>query len=259
MILREIAQRTRSRVAELKKIKSMGRMEAEAASRPGSAGFPFEKALGAEDISFICEVKKASPSKGIIAEEFPYLSIAKEYEDAGAAALSVLTEPFYFMGSAGHLAEIAESAAVPVLRKDFIVDPYQIFESKCLGASAVLLICALHGTDALKEFITIAHGLGLSALVEAHAEDEVESALKAGARIIGINNRDLKTFEVDMETSVRMAGMIPENVLFVSESGIGTAEDIALLRRHKADAVLIGEALMRSPDKKRRLAILRGC
>ncbi|MBK5252713.1 MAG: indole-3-glycerol phosphate synthase TrpC [Peptostreptococcaceae bacterium] len=258
MILREIASKTVQRVAELKKNRSFNGVMEEAGAMIVDTGFPFEKAMRRPGVSFICEVKKASPSKGLIDKDFPYLSIAKEYESAGASAISVLTEPFYFMGSAGYLVRIAETVKIPVLQKDFILDSYQIYEAKCLGASAILLICALLDTCALTEYIAIADGLGLSALVEAHTEEEVDSALKAGARIIGINNRNLKTFEVDMTASMRLRGLIPGNILFVSESGIKTAADIALLRENKTDGVLIGETLMRSPDKKRQMAVLRG-
>ena len=218
----------------------------------------FQQALSTQDIAFICEVKKASPSKGVIAEDFPYLSIAKEYEEANAAAISVLTEPYFFKGKDAYLEEIVNEVAIPVLRKDFTIDEYQIYEAKLLGASAVLLICSLLEESRLKEYKEIAHSLGLSALVEAHTEQEVEMALRAEAEIIGVNNRNLQTFEVDITTSVKLRQMIPEEIIFVSESGIKTAQDIEVLRRNKTNAVLIGETFMRSPDKKRQLAILRG-
>lgn len=257
-ILNEIAERTMKRVEELKKQKDLQTIRQEAEKLGSNTNFPFQKALASPDISFICEVKKASPSKGIIAEKFPYLEIAKEYEEAGAAAISVLTEPYYFLGSDKYLKEIADTVSIPVLRKDFIVDAYQIYEARLIGASAVLLICALLEEGQLKEYLAIAHSLGLSALVEAHTEEEVEMALRCGAGIVGVNNRNLKTFEVDIALSGRLRHKVPENVLFVSESGIRTAEDIAKLRADKADAVLIGETFMRSKDKKRELALLRG-
>lgn len=256
-ILDEIAERTVVRVEELKKLKSMEALRREAEGLGSSTGFPFKKALAAPDISFICEVKKASPSKGIIAEDFPYLSIAKEYEEAGAAAISVLTEPYYFLGSDAYLQEIVQGVSIPVLRKDFTVDAYQIYEARTLGASAVLLICALFEEERLKEYLAIAHSLGLSALVEAHTEEEVEMALRTGAGIIGVNNRNLKTFEVDINTSSRLRRMIPKEILFVSESGIRTPQDVAKLRENQTDALLIGETFMRSPDKKRQLEQLR--
>ncbi|MBN7772883.1 indole-3-glycerol phosphate synthase TrpC [Clostridium aminobutyricum] len=258
MILERIADSTRKRVEQLKESKPIKIVKAEAEAYPSDTGFPFEKALQSEGISFICEIKKASPSKGMIDEEFPYLSIAKEYEDAGASCISVLTEPKYFLGSDHYLKEVSEIVTIPILRKDFTVDPYQIYEAKILGASAVLLICALLDTDTLKEYIEIADRLGLSALVEAHTEEEVKSALAAGARIIGVNNRDLKTFEVELQTSIRLRELVPSNKIFVSESGITTAGDIALLRKNSVNAVLIGETLMRSSDKKIRLQELRG-
>jgi indole-3-glycerol phosphate synthase len=225
----------------------------------GAAGaFPFEAALRAPDISFICEVKKASPSKGVIAENFPYLEIAADYEAAGAAAISVLTEPEFFMGSSQYLCEIRQRVKLPLLRKDFIVDEYQLYEAKLMGADAALLICALLDGDTLKRYIALCHRLGLSALVEAHDEAEVNAALTAGARIIGVNNRDLKTFEVNFDTCVRLRPLVPREILFVAESGIKTAEDIRMLREIGADAALIGETLMRSADKKAALAKLRG-
>jgi len=225
--------------------------------RNALTGFPFEKALRSEDIAFICEVKRASPSKGIIANEFPYLDIAKDYEAAGAAAVSVLTEPFYFKGDDDHLREIANTVSIPLLRKDFTVDRYMIYEAKLLGASAVLLICSLLERETLEEFIYIAHGLGLSALVETHSEAEVDMALTTGARIIGANNRNLETFEVDIALSGRLKKMVPPDIVFVSESGIRTADDVEILRQNGVDAVLVGETLMRSPDKKAALAELR--
>ena len=231
----------------------------EMACQGGAAGdFPFEKALRQDDISFICEVKKASPSKGGIAEDFPHLDIAKAYEAAGAAAISVLTEPFYFQGHDRYLREIADEVTIPLLRKDFIVDGYMIYEAKLLGASAVLLICSLLDRDTLAEYIHIAHGLGLSSLVETHGEEEVVMALAAGARVIGVNNRNLKTFEVDHTLSERLRKMVPREILFVSESGVRSPEDIARLREAGADAVLVGETLMKSADKRAEINRLRG-
>lgn len=258
MILDEIAARTRQRIERLKQEKPLEVVMAEANALPADTGFPFDQALRRPEMAFICEVKKASPSKGVIAADFPYLEIAREYEEAGAAAISVLTEPDYFLGSDRYLADITQAVRLPVLRKDFTVDPYQIYEAKCLGASAVLLICALLDTAALSESIQIAHSLGLSALVEAHTAGEIQSALAAGARIIGVNNRDLQTFTVDLSVSRRLRSLVPDSILFVSESGIRTADDIAELRALGVNAVLIGETFMRSPDKKRQLAILRG-
>lgn len=258
MILEQIASHTVKRVAELRKTKPLARVMNEAKALDANTGFPFEKALRAEGLSFICEVKKASPSKGVIAEEFPYLRIAKEYEEAGAAAISVLTEPHWFQGRDQYLTEISQTLAIPILRKDFIVDSYQIYEAKIIGASAVLLIVALLDAKALQDYLEIAHSLGLSALVEAHTEDEVKRALVAGTRVIGVNNRNLKDFKVDMTTSLRLRSLIPEEIVFVSESGIKTPADVALLKANKVDAVLIGETLMRSEDKKQELAILRG-
>jgi len=220
--------------------------------------FVFEQQLNKKGMSFICEVKKASPSKGVIAEEFPYLDIAKEYEKAGADAISVLTEPQFFLGSDSYIVEIRKAVTIPVLRKDFIIDAFQIGQSARLGADAILLICAILTTAQLSEFIAGADELGLSCLVEAHDETELSAALKAGARIIGVNNRNLKTFEVDTGNSIRLRKLVPGNVAFVSESGIHTAGDVELLRANGVNAVLIGEALMRAQDKTAELAILRG-
>lgn len=258
MILDEIVVKTKERVSKLKEVKSFDKLKAEVDLMSVNKKFPFEKALKKEDIAFICEVKKASPSKGVIANNFKYLEIAKEYESAGADAISVLTEPDFFLGDNKYLKEIVTNVKIPVLRKDFIIDEYQIYESKQIGASAVLLICTLLDVDTLSKYISIAHSLGLSTLAEAHNEEEVSSALKAGARIIGVNNRNLKTFEVDIANSVKLRPLIPENIIFVSESGIKSAQDVTLLKSIKTNAVLIGETLMTSDDKKKQLKILRG-
>ena len=257
-ILGEIAEYTRERIAAQKKTLSLHRLVELAQQIGVDEGFPFETALRSDDIAFICEIKRASPSKGLIADEFPYLKIAMEYEAAGAAAISVLTEPRWFKGDDCYLREIACTVSLPLLRKDFTVDSYMIYEAKVLGASAVLLICSLLDRETLGEYIGIAHSLGLSALVEAHDEYEVEMALAAGARIIGVNNRDLKTFEVDTSLSLRLRKMVPPDILFVSESGIRTAEDIAVLRENGVDAALVGETLMRAADKKAALLGLKG-
>jgi len=222
-----------------------------AAKEKASAPFPFERSLSAPGLSFICEVKKASPSKGVIAEDFPFMEIAKEYEEGGAAAISVLTEPEFFLGSGEYLREIAAAVHIPVLRKDFIIDPYQIYEAKLWGAKAVLLICALLEQETLSSFIAIAKELALDCLVEIHNEDEAHEAINAGGRIIGINNRDLTTFNVDNGLTARLRKLIPQGILAVAESGIKSADDIRALKETGVDAVLIGESLMRSADKKR--------
>lgn len=226
--------------------------------QPEREPFAFEKALAGPGISFICEVKKASPSKGVIAEHFPYVEIAREYEAAGAAAISVLTEPDFFQGSGRYLREIREAVSIPLLRKDFIIEPYQIVQAKKLGADAVLLICGILAPERLAEFIKLADSLGLSPLVEVHDETELKMALSAGARVIGVNNRDLRTFNVDTGNSIRLRKLAPPEILFVSESGISGAKDVALLLKNGVDAVLVGEALMRSPDKTAALAALKG-
>lgn len=256
-ILDEIAARTKERIAAQMRRVPPAELRARAEALPSDTGFPFESALKKPGISFICEVKKASPSKGLIAPDFPYLQIAQEYEAAGASAISCLTEPFYFQGCNDYLREIAAHVSVPVLRKDFTVDSYMIYEAKLLGASAVLLICAILNDELLKEYLAISHSLGLSALIEAHTEDEVERALKCGGTVIGVNNRDLKTFQVDVSTSVRLRGLVPDTCVYVSESGIRTPGDIGRLYQNGTDAVLIGETLMRAEHKKQALDELR--
>lgn len=258
MILEEIAKRTIERVAEEKAAVPLSEMKKRAEALDANTGFPFRKALSGDEISFICEVKRASPSKGLIAPDFPYLDIARDYERAGAAAISCLTEPYWFKGKDEYLTEISKAVKIPVLRKDFTVDEYMIYQAKTLGASAVLLICSILSREQLSEYLETAHSLGLSALVEAHDEDEVRTALLVGAGIIGVNNRDLRTFTVDISNSARLRKLVPPEVLFVSESGIKTAADIEALRSNGTNAVLIGETLMRSPDKKAALDELRG-
>lgn len=257
-VLDEIVAKTRERVAALKEKTPLSEVRSRAEAMDANTGFPFLMALKRDDIAFICEVKKASPSKGVIAEEFPYLQIALDYENAGAAAISCLTEPYRFLGSDEYLREIAENVKIPVLRKDFTVDEYMIYEAKLLGASAVLLICSLLSEGQLSEYLELARSLGLSALVEAHNEAEIETAVRVGAQIIGVNNRDLKTFSVDMGNSASLRGLVPTDRIFVSESGIQTSEDVAKLRKMGANAALIGETLMRAPDKKAKLDELRG-
>ena len=270
-ILNEIAEKTRERIEkdkiempredlireiQQKKVQMLLNplIQSETAKTPHS----FYQALKKPGMSYICEVKKASPSKGLIAPDFPYLAIAKEYEQAGASAISCLTEPFYFQGADQYLREIAATVQIPVLRKDFTVDEYMIYQAKSLGASAVLLICAILDDGELRAYRQLAKELGLDALVEAHDEYEVDRALNLGAEIVGVNNRDLRTFQVDMNNSICLRKMAPDNVVFVSESGIRTPEDIRLLYENKVDAVLIGETLMRSPDKKAALESLNG-
>jgi len=257
-ILDEIAGKTRLRVAKAKekapldlvRVKALDLAAKQRTEGEAVSPFPFEKALAPPGLSFICEIKKASPSKGIIAESFPYLEIAEEYEAAGASAISVLTEPEYFLGSDRYLQEIAAKANIPVLRKDFIVDTYQIYEAKLLGTQAVLLIAALMDAKTLAAYIKTAFELGLSALVEIHSEAEAEQALEAGARIIGFNNRDLKTFKVDTGVTARLKKLIPAGIITVSESGIRSADDVREMKETGVNAVLIGESLMRAEDKK---------
>lgn len=256
-ILDQLADHARERVAEAKKQVPLKDIRQQALALP-RGDFAFEKALQKPGMSFICECKKASPSKGLIAPDFPYLEIAKAYEAAQADAISILTEPKWFLGSNTYLQEIAQTVSLPCLRKDFTVDEYMIYEAKLLGASAVLLIAAILSEEELSRMIQICDQLGLSALVEVHDEKEIQMASQSKARIIGVNNRNLKDFSVDTGNSIKLRQLIPEDVLFVSESGVRNAEDIAILRQNKVDAVLIGEALMRAPDRKAQLALLRG-
>lgn len=257
-ILDQLADHARERVALSKEKVSFDEVKARALSTTDPA-FAFEKALAANtDIAFICECKKASPSKGLIAPDFPYLQIAKEYEAAGADCISVLTEPKWFLGADQYLQEITSEVSIPCIRKDFTVDPYMIYEARLLGASAVLLIMSILDEKTAGEYLKIADSLGLSALVETHNEDEVKKALNIGARIIGVNNRNLKDFTVDTGNSRKLRELIPGDVLFVSESGVSSPEDVKKLREIGADAVLVGETLMRAEDKKKRLLELKG-
>lgn len=258
MILDKIIEATKIRIAQEKQVESPEPVKAEALALPADTGFPFEAALRQQDFNFICEVKKASPSKGIIAEHFPYLDIAKEYEVAGAAAISVLTEPDFFKGDKKYLQEIASTVKIPVLRKDFIIDEYQIYQAKVWGASAILLICACLDVPTLTKFRELADSLGLSSLVEAHDEHEVQMAIDCGARIIGVNNRNLKDFTVDVQNSVRLRNLVQDDVIFVSESGLETPEDIQVLRDNNIGVALMGETFMRSPNKVEKLAYLYG-
>lgn len=256
-ILAEIADKTRQRIAAQKALVPLATIKAAAETLP-KGDFPFEAALRQTEMGFICEIKKASPSKGLIAPDFPYLDIAKEYKAAGASAISCLTEPFYFQGKNEYLLEIANAVDIPLLRKDFFVDPYMIYEAKVLGASAILLICAILTDAELRAYFMLAQSLGLSAIFEAHDATEVQRALDCGARIIGVNNRNLKTFALDLNNSITLRALVPADVIFISESGIKTRADIALLAQHNVNAVLIGETFMRVADKKEMLDQLRG-
>lgn len=256
-ILEQLAAYARTRVEQAKAVRPLADIKAAALAQP-KGDFAFEKALAQPGVRFICECKRASPSKGLIAPVFPYLDIAKEYAAAGADAISVLTEPKWFLGSDEYLQQIAAAVPVPCLRKDFTVDEYMIYEAKLLGASAVLLICSLLDTETLHQYLGICDALGLSALVEAHDEQEIASAAAAGARVIGVNNRNLKNFTVDVTNSLALRQKAPPGVLFVAESGITSPSDVSALRAAGVDAVLVGEALMRAPDKAAALAALRG-
>ena len=256
-ILDELAAHARQRVAAARQIVPSEALRRRARALP-RGDFAFEKALAKPGLSFICEVTRASPSKGLIAPEFPYLDVARAYEAAGADCISVLTEPKWFLGSDEYLKEIAATVSIPCLRKDFTVDEYMIYEAKCLGASAVLLICSILSQEEIAGFIALADTLGITSLVEAHDENEVRMALAAGARVIGVNNRNLRDFTVDTDNSRRLRDLVPDDVLFVSESGVKNAQDVECVRALGADAVLVGETLMRADDKKAKLAELKG-
>lgn len=258
MILETIAQANVKRYNDIQSQIPFEKVKKQALSLNCDTNFPFEQALKKDGMSFICEVKKASPSKGIIAEDFPYVEIAKDYERSGASAISVLTEPQWFKGENAYLEEISKSVSIPLLRKDFTVCEYQIYEAKLIGASAVLLICSLLDTDTIREWIKLCDKLGLSALVEAHTEEEVKSAVSAGARIIGVNNRNLRDFTVDITNSIRLRNLVPSEILFIAESGIKARADVAELENAGVNGVLIGETLMRSKNKKAMLDELKG-
>ena len=249
-MLEEIVEKSKERLIESKKSKSLDQLKEEVQKLEITQDFPFKKALSEDEISIIAEVKRASPSKGLIAEDFDYLAIAKEYDEAGASAISVLTEPYFFKGSNDYLKEISQCVSIPTLRKDFVIDEYMIWEAKALGASAVLLIVSILSIVELKKFLDLAHDLGLSAIVETHDGDEIRTALNVGAEIIGVNNRDLTDFTVNIENSISLRRCVSGDVIFISESGIKTPEDVRKLKENDVDAVLIGETLMKSDDKK---------
>jgi indole-3-glycerol phosphate synthase len=258
MILDNIVTKTKERIEQAKQVVSLNELKKKAEELEITNNFPFEKVLQKEGMSFILEVKKASPSKGDIVEDFRYVDIAKEYEKIGASAISVLTEPYFFKGSNTYLQEIVKAVTIPILRKDFVVDEYMLYEAKLLGASAVLLICSVLSEEQLQNYLEIAHGLGLSCLVETHDETEIAMALRLGARVIGVNNRNLKDFSVDITNSIRMREHVNTDILFVSESGITSRQDIEILEEHHVNAVLIGETIMKAKDKQVALNTLRG-
>lgn len=256
-MLDEIVEKTKERLVNAKENKSLEQLKEEVKQLEITQDFPFKKALKEPGISIIAEVKRASPSKGMIAEDFDYVAIAKEYETAGASAISVLTEPYFFKGSNDYLKEISENVNIPLLRKDFVIDEYMIWEAKLLGASCVLLIVSILSMVELKKFLDLAHDLGLSAIVETHDGDEIRTALNVGAEIIGVNNRNLKDFTVDIENSISLRRCVSGDVVFISESGIKTHEDVRKLKENDVDAVLIGETLMKSDDKKAMISELK--
>ena len=256
-MLDEIVEKTKERIEQAKEIVPLEELKNEVESLEISDEFPFKKALSEDGISIIAEVKRASPSKGLIAEDFDYVAIAKEYEAAGASAISVLTEPYFFKGSNEYLEEISQNVSIPILRKDFVIDEYMIWEAKLLGASAVLLIVSILDIATLKKFLDLAHDLGLSAIVETHDGREITTAVNVGAEIIGVNNRNLNDFTVDIENSISLRRCVGGDVIFISESGIKTKEDVARLKENDVDAVLIGETLMKCDDKRSMISELK--
>lgn len=256
-MLCEIVEKTKERVEQAKKSIPLDEIKKEVSSMEMTDEFPLKKALMEDGISIIAEVKKASPSKGLIAENFDHVNIAKDYEQAGASAISVLTEPFFFMGSNEYLSEISENGSIPILRKDFVVDEYMIWEAKLLGASAILLIVSILDVVQLKKYLNLAHDLGLSVIVETHDADEIRMAMIVGAEIIGVNNRNLKDFTVNIENSIDLRRCVSGDVIFVSESGIKTKDDVTKLKENDVDAVLIGETLMKSNDKRSMISELK--
>ncbi len=258
-MLNEIIQSTKERIKYEKSVNSLKDLKDIAETLDAGNSLRFNHSLKNDNIAFICEIKRASPSAGIISDEFPYVDIAKQYEHAGAAAISVLTEPKYFLGSYTHLFEIHAEVKVPILRKDFIIDEYQVYQSKLLGADAILLISSLYDTQSLKKMISLCNDLGISALVEAHTSDEIDSAILAGTKIIGVNNRNLNTFSTNLCTCTALRDRVPRDIIFVAESGVKTRHDIEILEQCSVNAVLIGEALMRSQDRCKFLNLLRGC
>lgn len=256
-MLEKIVAKTEERLVESKRNKPLSQLKEEVSKLDINDDFPFKEALKDPEIAIIAEVKKASPSKGLIAEDFDYIKIAKDYEQAGASAISVLTEPYFFKGSNDYLKEIAENVSIPILRKDFTIDEYMIWEAKSLGASAILLIVSILEDVQLKRYLDLAHDLGLSAIVETHDEKEIRTAIDAGAEIIGVNNRNLADFTVDINNSVNLRRLVSDDILFISESGIKTSEDVRKLKENNVDAVLIGETLMKSDDKKAMIAELK--
>lgn len=258
MILDDIVAKTKERVAAEKQVISLAEMKALAKAQPITDDFPFYKALSKKGLSYILEVKKVSPSKGLIAPHFDYVAIAQNYEAIGADAISVLTEPDFFQGDIRYLKEITQNVSIPVLRKDFIIDEYMIYQAKANGASAILLITGILDDQTLKRYLDVAHQLGLSALVEARDETQVKRALASGARIIGVNNRDLRNFTVDIHNSLRYMELIPDDVVFVSESGIEKRAQTLACEEKGASAVLIGETFMKAPDQRAMLAALKG-
>ena len=256
-MLEKIVAKTEERLVESKRNNPLSQLKEEVSKLDINDDFPFKKALKDSEIAIIAEVKRASPSKGLIAEDFDYIEIAKEYEEAGASAISVLTEPYFFQGSNDFLMEIASNVSIPILRKDFTIDEYMIYEAKTIGASAILLIVSILDKVQLKNYLDLAHELGLSAIVETHDGDEIKTALDAGAEIIGVNNRNLADFTVDIENSINLRRLVSDDIIFISESGIKTAEDVRRLKENNVDAVLIGETLMRSDDKKAMISELK--
>jgi indole-3-glycerol phosphate synthase len=245
-MLDKIIAHKKEEVERSKKLVPLSRLEEQIAQREATRDFA--RALSGNGVSLIAEVKKASPSRGLLCPDFNPVVLAKTYAQGGATAISVLTDAKFFQGSLDHLTAIKKEVELPLLRKDFVIDPYQIFEACAYGADALLLIVAVLSQQHLEELLSLRHSLGLKCLVEVHGEDEVERALRSGAEIIGINNRDLNTFLSDIDTTRRLRPLIPQEKIVVSESGIKSRSDVEKLKEWGANAILVGETLVTAED-----------
>lgn len=249
MILDDLVAATKQRLVEEKKQVPLIELKQQAQQIPNRDSQTIINKFLEPKLHFIGEIKKSSPSKGTIVDDFPYMKIAQEYQDAKIDAISILTEPTYFQGKLAYLKEISKTSNVPLLRKDFTIDPYMIYQAKVAGASLILLIVAILDDEELISYLKLSQKLGLAALVEVHNENELQRALKANAKIIGVNNRNLKDFTVDINNSLKLRPLVPKQIPFITESGIKTSADIKKLKRAQVNGVLIGETFMKAPDR----------
>ena len=259
-VLKKITRRKLEEIAQRAERLPLRRLAASLEHRAPCRGFvaAIERKIAAGEAAVIAEIKKASPSKGVIREDFHPADIAPSYQRGGAACLSVLTDTDFFRGSDDHLRQARDACSLPVIRKDFIIDPYQVYEARAIGADCILLIVACLNDQQLRELNHLARQLGLDVLVEVHDEGELQRALRLDNRLIGINNRDLHTFEVRLETTLDLLQGIPDDRITVTESGIHTKQDVELMRRQGVNAFLVGEAFMRAADPGAMLADLFG-